>query len=84
MIATDILETIVGSSPVTDKHDALLAAISRETPLERIAFITKRDHFVPRPHRILGRDGSKIVSHNFKEWMQDKLDQQRGDHLAVW
>jgi hypothetical protein len=83
MIANDVLETIIGSSPVTKKHDALLAATAGKTPLDEIAFITKRDRFAPRPHRILDRDGN-FVSHDFKEWMRAKLDQQRGDYLAVW
>jgi hypothetical protein len=68
---------------VTKKHEALLAAIAEKTPLDGVAFITMRDHFAAMPHRILDQDGN-LVSHNFKEWMRDKIDQHRGDHLAVW
>jgi hypothetical protein len=80
---TDLLETIIGSSPVIKKHDALLAAISEKTPLEGVTFITKRDGFASMPHRILDQDGT-FVSHNFREWMRDKIEQHRGDHVAVW
>lgn len=83
IIMTDVLETIIGSSPGTKTHAPLLTAIAQKTRLEGIAFVAKRDHFVPTPHRILDKDG-KFVSHHFKEWMRDKLDQQRGDHYAVW
>jgi hypothetical protein len=83
MIMDDVLETIIDSTPVTKKHDALLSAIAAKTPLEGIAFITKRDDFIPIPRRIIDRDGN-FVSHNFKQWMRDKLEQQRGDYLAVW
>jgi hypothetical protein len=80
---TDVLETIVGSSPLTKKHGALLSAITQKTALHDIALVTTRDHFVPMPHRILDRDG-EVISHNFEEWMRDKLDRHHGDHVAVW
>jgi hypothetical protein len=80
---TDILETIIASTPVIKNHSTLLAAIAEKTALTGIAFITMRDHFVPVPHRILDQDG-KFVSHNFREWMRDKIEQHRGDYLAVW
>jgi hypothetical protein len=80
---TDLLETIIRSSPVTKNHDALIATIAEKTSLSEVSFITMRDHFVSMPHRILDQDGN-FVSHNFKEWMRDKIEQHRGDHLAVW
>jgi hypothetical protein len=83
IIMTDLLETIVGSSPVTRKHGALLSAIAHKTVLHDIALVTTRDHFVPMPHRILDR-GGEVISHNFEEWMRDKLDRHHGDHVAVW
>jgi hypothetical protein len=83
MIDTDVLETIIGSSPVTKKHDALLSAVAEKTFLREIAFVTKRNDFMPMPRRILDRDGN-LVAKNFKEWMRDRLEQQRGDYLAVW
>jgi hypothetical protein len=82
-IMTDDLETIIGSSPVTKKHGALLSAIAQKTALHNIAFVITRDHFVAMAHRILDRDGN-FISHNFREWMQDKLDQHHGDHVGVW
>jgi hypothetical protein len=80
---TDALDTIIGSSPVTKKHGALLSAIAQKTALHEIALVTMRDHFVPMPHRILDGAG-EVVSHSFEEWMRDKLDRHHGDHVAVW
>jgi hypothetical protein len=80
---TDLLETVIASSPVTKKHGALLAAIAQKTALHDIALVTARDNFVPMPHRILDGAGD-VIAHNFKEWMREKLDRHRGDHVQVW
>lgn len=82
-VNVDILETVVASAPVNQKHGPLIAAIASRTDMHGIANVTTREHFVPTPHRILDQDGN-VVAQDFQEWMTDQIDRRRGDYLAVW
>lgn len=81
-VHTDIIETIVGSTPVMNGHAALLSAFASRTEYRGLRYVTSRDHWCAQPAQILDRDGL-VVATDYREWVQQQLDEFGGDVPSI-
>ncbi|MGN4074710.1 hypothetical protein ACS0X5_24880 [Burkholderia gladioli] len=71
-LKTDVLETIVGSTVVTTKHAALVAAFAARTEFRSARYVKTRNEFGSRPARVLDADGGEVAADYFG-WVTEQL-----------
>lgn len=82
-LQTDVLATIVASTPVTPKHAELLAAFASRTDYRGARYVMTRDEFGERPARILDAD-DRVIAADYRTWIEAELEQHGGSVRAVW
>ncbi|UVA77132.1 hypothetical protein [Pandoraea commovens] len=82
-LQTDVLETIIGSTPVSKKHTDLLAVFAARTDYRGIRYVTTRDEFGERPARVIGANGEEIAS-DYYGWIRAELAAHGGSVSRLW
>lgn len=82
-LQTDVLVTIVATTPVTSKHADLLTAFATRTEFRGARHVVTRDAFGSRPARILDAGGREIAA-DYRAWIDAQLDAHGGSASAVW
>lgn len=60
-LQTDVLATIVATTPVTPKHADLLTAFATRTEFRGARHVKSRDEFGARPARVIDANGREIA-----------------------
>ncbi|MDR6412299.1 hypothetical protein ACOCG7_33930 (plasmid) [Paraburkholderia sp. DD10] len=82
-LQTDVLSTIVATTPVTKSHAQLLAAFATRTDYRGTRYVKTRDEFGEQPARILGADGSAVAA-DYHAWIDAQLAAHGGSAREVW
>ncbi|QCP55079.1 hypothetical protein FAZ95_38735 [Trinickia violacea] len=82
-LQTDVLATIVATTPVTKKHADLLTAFATRTDYRGARYVMTRDEFGERPARVLTADGREIAA-DYRAWIDAQLAAHSGSVRAVW
>lgn len=80
-LQTDVLATIVGTTPVTKKHAALLTAFATRTDWRAARYVMTRDTFGPCPSRVIDGEGREIAP-DYRTWIDAQLA-EHGSARAV-
>lgn len=81
-LQTDVLSTIVASTPVTRHHADLLTAFATRSDYRAASYVMLRDTFGEQPARVLDADGGEVSS-DYRAWIDGQL-QFHGSARAVW
>ncbi|AOZ11225.1 hypothetical protein [Cupriavidus malaysiensis] len=81
-LQTDVLATVVATTPVTLKHVALLTAFATRTDFRDARYVTTRDTWSARPARLVTADGIEIAS-DYRAWVEQQLAEHGGNAEAV-
>ncbi len=76
-LQTDVLATIVATTPVTPKHTELLTAFATRTEFRGARYAVTRDEFSERPARVIDADGREIAD-DYCAWIDEQLDAHGG------
>ncbi|MGZ2749881.1 hypothetical protein [Burkholderia stagnalis] len=79
---TDVLATIVATTPVTPKHTELLTAFATRTEFRGMRYVMTRDDFGEQPARIVDAEGREIAA-DYRAWIDAQLAELGSVH-EVW
>lgn len=79
---TDVLATIVATTPVTKKHAALLSEFATRTEFRSVHFVVAGDEDGANPARIVTAEGDEVAP-DYRSWVRAQLDAHGGDVAAV-
>ncbi|KVN19063.1 MULTISPECIES: hypothetical protein [unclassified Burkholderia] len=82
-LQTDVLATIVATTPVTPKHAELLTAFATRTEYRGARHVKARDEFGEQPARIVDADGREIAA-DYSAWIDAQLAVHGGSVHEVW
>lgn len=71
-LQTDVLATIVATTPVTSKHADLLTAFATRTEFRSARHVKMRGEFGAQPARIIDVDGREIAA-DYRAWIDAQL-----------
>ena len=71
-LQTDVLATIVGTTPVTKRHAALLTAFATRTGWRGARYVMTRDIYSDRPSRVIDGEGREIAP-DYHAWIDAQL-----------
>ncbi|KWD85131.1 hypothetical protein [Burkholderia ubonensis] len=71
-LQTDVLATIVASTPVAPKHTELLTAFATRTEFRGARYAVTRDEFSERPARVIDAEGHEIAP-DYQAWIEGQL-----------
>ncbi|QBR04175.1 hypothetical protein [Paraburkholderia pallida] len=77
-LQTDVLATIVATTPVTKKHAALLTAFATRTDWRAARYVMTRDIYSDWPARVIDGEGREIAP-DYRAW----IDAQLAEHGSV-
>ena len=81
-LGSDVLETVIATAPVTQKHVALLSAFATRTDFVATQYVASGNEYAANPARILAADGSEVAS-DYRGWVREQLDAHAGDVAAI-
>jgi Arc/MetJ family transcription regulator len=81
-LQTDVLATIVATTPVTAKHAALQAAFATRTGWRGARYVMTRDTYSEWPARVIDREGREVAP-DYGTWIDAQLAQHSGSVSAV-
>ncbi|WP_175914682.1 hypothetical protein [Burkholderia metallica] len=81
-LQTDVLTTIVATTPVTPKHADLLTTFATRTQFRGARHVKARDEFGAQPTRIIDADGHEIAA-DYRAWIDAQLA-ALGSAREVW
>lgn len=70
-------------SPWSPKHAALLENLCKVDGYRDLRYVTQRDHFSPRPGRLLDEAG-KVVAADYRAWACETMAAHGGDVTSMW
>ncbi|ONC41686.1 hypothetical protein AQ914_18215 [Burkholderia pseudomallei] len=82
-LQTDVLATIVATTPVTKRHADLLTALATRTEYRGARYVLTRDVYSERPARIIDADDREIAA-DYHAWIDAQLEANGGSVRAVW
>ncbi|AJY38111.1 hypothetical protein I6G56_01000 (plasmid) [Burkholderia humptydooensis] len=82
-LQTDVLATIVATTPVTPKHAELLTAFATCTEFRGARHVKMRDAFGAQPARVIDANGREIAA-DYRAWIDAQLAVHGGSVRAVW